>query len=288
MKEVQLFGVTWNTAAMKKDAANMATPHGILSLMSDAIKKLAGTGVRGVMIILDEINGISSNPLFAHLMKDIIETNAASREPIPLLLMMCGIEARRNDMIRHHPPVGRIFDVVPIEPMSQTDTRVFFTRAFGSVHVSVDAEAMDNLLYYSGGLPKIMHEIGDAAYYINQDDRIDIHDAMRAIEQAADEVGRKYVEPQVVDALKSRAYHSLLEKVSRLGKDEFSRDELAAGLRDEEMRKLDNFLQRMKKLNVIRQGDVPGEYVFNVKLYQVYLTLKTYQPSRREDEPKHG
>ena len=59
---------------------------------------------------------------------------------------------------------------------------------------------MDNLVYYSGGLPKIMHEIGDAAYYINQDSQINLDDAMQAIEQAADEVGRKYVEPQVVDA----------------------------------------------------------------------------------------
>ena len=53
------------------------------------------------------------------------------------------------------------------------------------------------------------------------------------------------------------------------------------------MPKLDNFLRRLKKLNVIRQGDVPGEYVFNVKLYQVYLTLKTYKPYPRANEPKH-
>ena len=46
------------------------------------------------MLILDEINGISANPLFAHLIKDLIETNAAARNPVPLLLMMCGVEAR--------------------------------------------------------------------------------------------------------------------------------------------------------------------------------------------------
>jgi hypothetical protein len=287
-KEVQLFGITLNTEALKKDAANIATPHGILSLLAETVKRLEKAGVRGVMLVLDEINGISANPLFAHLVKDIIELNAAARKPVPLLLMMCGIEDRRNEMIRHHPPVGRIFDVVPIEPMSEIDTRIFFTRSFGSAHITVDAEAMDNMVYYSGGLPKIMHEIGDAAYYINQDSQIDIDDAMQAIAQAADEVGRKYVEPQVVDALKSRAYHSILEKVSRLSKDEFSRDELAADLTPEELPKLDNFLRRLKKLNVIRQADVPGEYLFNVKLYQVYLTLKTHRPSPRGNGPGHG
>lgn len=287
-KDVQLFGITLNTEALKRDAANIATPHGILSLLAETVKRLERTNVKGVLLILDEINGISANPLFAHLIKDVIELNAAARKPVPLLLMMCGVEARRNEMIRHHPPVGRIFDVVPIEPMSEIDMRTFFTRSFGSVHVTVDADAMDNLVYYSGGLPKIMHEIGDAVYYVNQDARIDVDDAMEAIAQAADEVGRKYVEPQIVDALKSRAYHSILEKVSRLSKDEFSRDELAAGLTAEEMPKLDNFLRRLKKLNVIRQADVPGEYLFNVKLYQVYLTLKTYKPSPRGAESKHG
>jgi hypothetical protein len=288
VKQVQLFGFTVNLEALRKDASGIATPHGILDLLSEAVRKLAGAGVRGIMLILDEINGISGNPLFAHFLKDLVETNAASRPPLPLLLMMCGTEARRNDLIRNHPPVGRIFDVVPIDPMDAAETRDFFNRAFGSVRVTVDSDAMDGLVYYSGGLPKIMHEIGDAAYYIDQDSRIDAQDAMDAIQQAADEVGRKYVEPEVVDALKSRAYHSILEKLSRLGRAEFTRDELAAGLTGDEGRKLDNFLRRLKKLNVIRAGDVPGEYVFNVKLYQVYLTLKTYRPASRHEEPRHG
>ena len=289
VKQVQLFGFSVNLEALKKDASGIATPHGILGLLNEAVKSIAATGVTGIMLILDEVNGITGNPLFAHLIKDLIETNATSQPPLPLLLMMCGIEARRNELIRNHPPVGRIFDIVAIDPMDANDTRDFFKRAFGSVNVTVEPDAMDLLVHYSGGLPKIMHEIGDAAYYIDQDSWIDAKDATSAVVEAADEVGRKYVEPEVVDALKrSRAYHSILEKLSRLRKAAFTRDELAADLTDDEGRKLDHILRRLKKLNVIRAGEILGEYVFNVRMYQVYLSLKAYNPAALVDGPRPG
>ena len=122
VKQVQLFGFSVNLEALKKDASGIATPHGILGLLNEAVKRLAATGVTGIMLILDEVNGITGNPLFAHLIKDLIETNATSQPPLPLLLMMCGIEARRNELIRNHPPVGRIFDIVAIDPMDANDT----------------------------------------------------------------------------------------------------------------------------------------------------------------------
>ena len=88
-------------------------------------------------------------------------------------------------------------------------------------------------------------------------------------------MGRKYVEPEVYDALKSKTYHSILSKLAKLNKTEFTRDELAAVLALEEAKKLDNFLRRLKTPNVIRQGEATGEYEFNIRMYQVYITLKT-------------
>ena len=133
--------------------------------------------MKGLFLILDEINGITKNPQFAHFIKGIVDTNAVSVPPVPLLLMLCGVEDRRVEMIHRHPPVGRIFDVIEVEPMSDEEMRDFFKRAFGSVKIAVDPDAMDVMTFYSGGLPKIMHEIGDAAYYIDQDNRIDRSDA---------------------------------------------------------------------------------------------------------------
>lgn len=286
IKEVKLFGFTANLDVMKKDASDIASARGILGLLSETLKRLSKTDVKGITLILDEINGISASVPFAHLIKDLIDTNAAARTPLPLLLMMCGTEEKRNDLIRSHPPVGRIFDVVMIEPMDEGDILKFFRRSFRSVGVSVADDALENWVYFSGGLPKIMHEIGNAAYYINEDDHIDIADAAEAIGQAADEVGQKYVEPEVVKGLKSRSYQSILEKLAGLNQAQFTRDELAIELDEDESGKLDNFLRRMKGLNVIRSGDAPGVYHFNILLYQVYLTMKYRRPSR--PGPRHG
>ncbi len=288
IKEAKLFGFTPNLDAVKKDAQEIASARGILGLLTETVKRLTPDGVKGIVLILDEINGISVSPPFAHLIKDLVDTNASSHVPLPLLLMMCGTEQRRNDMIHNHPPVGRILEVVSVEPMEKSDTRNFFRRSFRSVGVTVEEVALDNWVYYSGGLPKIMHEIGNAAYYINDGDRINLTVAMEAVAQAADEVGRKYVEPEVVKGLRSRAYHSILEKLASLNEDHFTRDQLAAELTDVEVKKLDNFLQRMKQLHVIRSGDAQGEYSFNITLYQVYLTMKSYKPPADLDGPRHG
>jgi hypothetical protein len=39
------------------------------------------------------------------------------------------------------------------------------------------------------------------------------------------------------------------------------------------LRKFNNFLQRMKKLNVIRSGEVQGEYTFNLRMVRLYIWL---------------
>ena len=279
IKQVELFGVELNTSVLREDASKLTSPRAILNLLGETLKRLGKDQLAGVFLILDEINGICANPLFAHFLKDLVDTNAVEDNVVPMLLMLCGTENRRFDLIKSHLPVGRIFDVLSIDPMDGPEIREFFQRAFYSVQTEVSPVALDFFVRYSGGLPKIMHEIGDAAYFLDDDSKIDRDDALAAIRQAADEVGRKYVEPGVIDALKSKAYHTMLDKLSKLGKERFTRDELVAETTEEESKKLDNFLQRLQKLEVIRAGDFLGEYIFNVKLFQVYLTLKTLKHS---------
>jgi len=105
---------------------------GILPFLSEVLNRLKDTGVKGIFLVLDEINGITSNSKFAHFVKAIVDTNAMSREPLPLLLMLCGVEERRREMIRHYQPIDRIFDVVEIEAMSRSEMEEFFRKAFGS------------------------------------------------------------------------------------------------------------------------------------------------------------
>lgn len=276
--EQSLFGLTVHAEALKKDAPTIAS--GMLPFLGEVLERLKGTDVKGLCLVLDEINGISANPKFAHFIKGLVDTNAMVRRPLPLLLMLCGVEERRRDMIRHHEPIDRIFDVVDIEAMSVAEMTDFFAKAFHSVQMRVDPEGMKIMTTYSAGFPKIMHLVGDAAYWLDKDGEISRDDALKAIVLAADEVGKKYVDQQVYKALRSKDYHSILAKIAKMGPDvmTFTRADVVKGLTETERKKFNNFLQKMKSLKVLRSGEVTGEYVFNLKMVRLYIWLQSTQP----------
>ena len=275
--EQSLFGVAVHAEALRKDAPSVTS--GLLPFLHEVLVRLRETGVKGIFIVLDEINGVAATPNFAHFVKSLVDTNAMAREPLPLLLMLCGVEECRREMIRHHRPVDRIFDVIDIAPMSQDEMTDFFTRAFEAVQMKVELEGMDQLTHYSAGFPKIMHLVGDAAFWMDDNGVIDKDDAMRAVLSAADEVGKKYVDQQVYRALRSRDYHSILRKLARtVGLEmRFTKTDLSKGLTEPERKKLNNFLQRLKTLKVIRSGETQGEYVFNSRMVALYIWLESQQ-----------
>ncbi len=86
----------------------------------------------------------------------------------------------------------------------------------------------------------------------------------------------KFLDQQVLRTLRSRDYHSILEKMSKMSFDlSFRKIDLERELSDSEKKKCNNFLQRMKKLGVLRSGDTQGEYIFNSRLVRLYILLNS-------------
>ena len=280
----ELFGFTLNAEALRKDAPSLATPFGMLGFLTETVERLKDDGIKGIFLVLDEINGITENPQFANFIKGLVDTNAMSSKPLPLLLMLCGVEERRRQMIQKHQPVDRIFDVIEIESMDVNEMEAFFQRAFDSVSMPVEPSAMSILTQYSAGFPKIMHLVGDAAFWIDRDGIIKQADALTAVFLAAEEVGKKYVDQQVYRALRSPDYKSILAKIGKMDPDtmSFKKADVASGLTESEKKKFNNFLQKMKSLNVLRSGDVPGEYVFNVRMVRLYIWLQSLEEKNRQ------
>jgi hypothetical protein len=273
--EQSLFGVTLHAEILRKDAPSVAM--GMLPFLGEVYARLKDLGTRGVFLVLDEINGIADNPKFAHFIKSIVDTNALQKEPLPLFLLLCGVEERRRKMIAQHEPVGRIFDVIDIQAMSDLEMRDFFTKAYTSAQMTVDDRAMSILCKYSAGFPKIMHLIGDAAFWIDRDGKVDREDARLAVFAAAEDVGKKYVDQQVYKALRSADYRSILQKIVRMGPDvmTFKKADIVSELNDSEKKKFSNFLLKMKTLKVLQSGDVQGEYLFTVRMVRLYIWLQS-------------
>ncbi len=58
-----------------------------------------------------------------------------------------------------------------------------------------------------------MHEIGDAVFWKDEDGIISENDAMSGIFDAADRIGKKYLDPKVYRAIRSERYRSILRKL---------------------------------------------------------------------------
>lgn len=271
-----------NAEALRKDAPSLATPFGLLGFLAETVQRLKDDGIKGIFLTLDEINGITENPQVANFIKGLVDTNAMSSKPLPLLLMLCGVEERRREMIQKHQPVDRIFDVIEIESMDVKEMESFFRRAFDSVSMSVEPSAMTLLTQYSAGFPKIMHLVGDAAFWIDRDGIIKEDDALAAVFLAADEVGKKYVDQQVYKALRSPDYKSILAKIGKMNPNtmSFMKADVASGLTESEKKKFNNFLQKMKSLKVLRSGDIQGEYIFKVRMVRLYIWLQSLEQRR--------
>jgi hypothetical protein len=100
--------------------------------------------------------------------------------------------------------------------------------------------------------------------------------------RAAEELGRKFVDTKVYDALQSKDYRNILRKIGQLNPTTtvFTREQAQAGLSDSERRKFDNFLNKMKGLGVIKGGAVRGEYEFTMRMVRLYIWLRSKRPER--------
>ncbi len=105
---------------------------------------------------------------------------------------------------------------------------------------------------------------------------------VKAVVVAATEVGEKYVDGQVSKALRSADYHSILAKIAKVGPDAiaFTKAQVESGLTNSEKRKFNNFLRKMKRLNVIRSGAVRGEYVLNTRMARLHSWLQSVRSAR--------
>ncbi len=92
---------------LKREAPKLASAGQVLDFLRETLERVTtNRGGKGVLLVLDEINGIASVPEFAQFLKSLIDSNALSHRPLPLLLMLCGTEDRRRAMIAAHQPTA--------------------------------------------------------------------------------------------------------------------------------------------------------------------------------------
>ena len=274
IKEVGLFGVSLQFEASKQDLAKAVSDFA--PVLRNLLERL-GSQKKGFMLVLDDLNGLATEPRFAHWLKSTIDEIATSRASLPLTLVLVGLPERRRQLIESQPSLDRIFSLINIDRFNEKQTIQFYEKAFGKVNVKVEKDAMQLLWRFSGGYPAFLHEIGDAVFKVDKDGSIDKEDTTQGVMLAAQVIGVKYIEPKVLDAIKSDRYRGILRKIADPPQILFSKDELRKRLSQTEVKVLDNFLQKMKQLGVLRQPPEAerGIYEFVSELYPVFFWLQS-------------
>jgi len=274
VKQVGLFGITLEFEASSKELTR--TVHDFAPVLRNLCARLQGEK-SGILLVLDDINGLARLPQFANWLKSLADEIATSQKPLPLCLLLVGLEERRQELIQLQPSLARVFDLVEIRAWSDQETTDFFRNAFSRVGIRVEDEALKLMSSFCGGLPVLAQEIGDAAFNRDTDGVIDADDASEAVLQAAEIIGRKYLQPQVLEAIRSQRYRGILRKLATaptFPSFAFSRHEALSHLSDAEVRVFDNFLQRMKRLGVIKSGPDRGTYRFTNLLHALYFRME--------------
>ena len=278
VRKVGLFGVSVELALSDRDLDTIAGNfiRSIRQLLSSIEER--GT----LLLILDDINGLATSAEFAHWLKSIVDEVATATENTRLCILVVGLEERRQELIENQPSLARVFDLIDISPWSDDEARQFYVESFAAGNVTTPADWLHELVRFTGGLPVLAHEIGDAVWSTARSPTIAGHEIRLGIIRAAGIVGRKLLEPQIFQAIQSDRYRSILRKMADSPQRmTFQRGELTSRLAEDERRVLDNFLRRMRSLGALEiDPEVRGGYRFPNRLHALYFWMESQLKSR--------
>lgn len=276
IKEVGLFGVSVGFAPPEEDLDQLVRnfPQSLAAL-ADKVRD----DKRAVLIILDDLDSLATELEFANWYKSLVDEVATHFAHFPVTIMLIGLSGIIDSLARLQPSLIRIFRIVELEKLSNDEVSDFFGRAFDKADIKVDSDALEVMVRYSSGIPVIMHEIGDAAFWADRDAHIAQDDAYVGVITAAQNIGRKYLDPQVYRAVRSKSYRSILRKMGLQGAPlnrRFTRKEVTEYLSDPEKKVFDNFLRRLKGIGVIEPDTEmgSGSYRFVNEIYPVYVYME--------------
>jgi len=271
IQQIDLVGVAVSFHPTAEDTRELVNnfPEALVNI-AEKIK----TEKKGLFIVLDDIDAISRTPEFANWYKSFVDKVATHFDYFPISIMLIGLPEFRDNLSRNQPSLMRVFRVVEIEKLQEKEVKDFFLRAFNKVNIAVQESAMEIMVDYSGGLPTIMHEIGDAIFWIDEDGIVKDDDVWKGVISAAESIGKKYLDPLVYRAIRSEKYRSILRKLGVTTS--FKKNEIVAKLTKEEKAVFDNFLRTMRDRGVIMidQEADRGTYKFVNDIYPVYIFME--------------
>ena len=275
IKKVGAFGVNFELNMPETDLQGIV--DNFANQMNGLLEKI-GDDRKGLMLVLDDINGLAEKPAFANWLKSMVDSVAVGGRKIPpVFLLFTGLEERRQKMIEHNPSVARVFQpTLFVKPWMREETLDFFEQRFKEGGVKLSETELGRCATFSGGLPMLAQEIGHAVWIRS----IKGSKPLAGIDDAAEAIGRQYLEAKVMRELHSKHYRAILLKIGHdlSISDTFSKTQLREkiDLSEGEVKVLDDFIIRMCKLGAILPDEESGKrgvYRFPSLLHRLYFLI---------------
>ena len=230
---------------------------------------------KGIFIVIDDINGLSDTLDFANWYKGLFETLYFDEEVIPVSFSLVSYQDKFEKLCNQNPSFARIFNLIEIDHLDDEDIKEFYLDTFCRYNIKFSEDKyLNEMVYYSWGMPLIMQQIGDAVFWNSLDGEIDENNAYSGIINAALELGNKQIRNKL-NKIKNPNSLGILYKLGKNEKMEFKNSEVKAFLSDSEINAFDDFLNEMHDLDIIESvgKEDNGEYAFVNRLYFVYFLV---------------
>lgn len=269
VEEVGIFGMR-----LRLNLPDNELPDTMESFAEQLAHLAKKSGKDALTLVFDDINGIAGENFFANGIKSMAEGIAVRKKPVPVCMLFVGWEERLEEMRARNPSVLRCFDpLIRLQLWSKEEGEGFFRRAFNRAGAFMDDEDITNLGYVCGGMPAIAHEVGDAVWRKAGDKNITGLQVDEGVFAATDSIGERFLQREIIDALRSETYRSILGKIAAKLDVQFTKQELLASdfLTGDEKKGIDGFLKRMRDLGgIIPVKGKRGVYRFPSVIHRFY------------------
>lgn len=238
----------------------------------------------GLLIIIDDINGLSESKEFVDWYKKFADTIAVNYENFPIYFLLADYPEKFENLVQLEESFGSIFHYDYIDALTDEEVSEFFKTMFEQQGYNLSQKALDLMIYYSSGLPLLMQQIGDSVFWEAEIKNISEKDAISGIFKAADEIGNKQIKP-VLNQIQSENYEPLLEHLVELKLRSFKRSELIKIMKNTSENVIKNFLYEMVDLGIFEKKGHKnsGLYEFSNTLYYMYFLIQ-----QRKKENQRG
>ena len=219
----------------------------------------------GILIIIDDVNGLSKTRDFPDWYKRLADTLAVSNHyELPVYFLLASNPESFEALVVLEESFGSIFHFDFIDCLSDDEVRDFFKDTFAQNGFEISPEALNIMVTFSSGLPVMMQQIGESVFRICETEHISKQTAINGVINAAYQIASKQI--------RTDNYEHILLFLVENKMNKFKKSDVKKAM-DISDNVLSNFLSKMLELGILKSTSHKnsGTYEFSNNFWLNHL-----------------